>query len=251
MTEVERIEKIESMVLELESAGIRINKAPPNVLIDKKAGGGLTIHTNLKQNLDKETIKDVAGEFGIKNGDITIKEKLTMETLVDAFSTSRAYIPSLFVINKVDLGIKNFNDVLRGPKSTVSSSERGRHMSVQFLSRPEVGGFLESSYELIHQSKPILISAERGEGLEELKEKIWEALKLVKVYLVKPDDKPNLESPIILKAEQTLKDVAEKIGTEFAENKKLAKIWGPGAHYPGQEVSLTLPIKERMQVRFI
>ena len=171
----------------------------------------LIIHTNIKQDLSNETIKEVAAEFGIKNGDITIKEKLTMETLLDAFSTSRVYIPSIFIINKADQGkskSKNLN-------------------TKQYL------------------------SAFTGEGLEELKEKIWETLGLTKVYLVRPDDKPNLHNPIIVKSGQTLKDVASKIGTEFAENKKLAKIWGPGAHYPGQEVSLSLPIKEGMQIRFL
>lgn len=214
MTDVERVEKIPLMIEELEGAGIRINKTAPAVLIDKKPGGGLILHSNIKQDLSKETIKEVAGEFGIKNGDITIKEKLTMETLLDAFSTSRAYIAALFIINKVDLATKNFN-------------------------------------ELIHRSKPILISAEEGTDLETLKEKIWETLGLIKVYLVRPDDKPNMESPIIMKSGQILKDVAEKIGTDFAENKKLAKIWGPGAHFPGQEVSLALPIKEGMQIRFL
>lgn len=211
MTDVERMPKIESMAAELEGAGIRINKTPPQVLVDKKPGGGLLIHTNIKQNLDKETIKEVASEFGVKNGDITIKEKLTMETLVDSFSTSRVYIPAIFVINKIDKNTK---------------------------------------YKVL-STKYLALSAERGLGLDKLKERIWAELKLIKVYLVKPDDKPNLENPIIMREGQALKDVAESIGSEFAEGKKLAKIWGPGAHYPGQEVSLTLPVKEGMQVRFL
>lgn len=134
-----------------------------------------------------------------------------METLVDAFSTSRVYIPALFIINKIDKAKKK-----------------------------KVPG---ENY--------IALSAEKGLGLDELREEIWKILKLVKVYLVRPDDKPNLESPIIMKEGETLKDVAEKIGSEFAESKRLAKIWGPGAHYPGQEVSLSLPVREGMQVRFI
>lgn len=211
MTDADRMEKIESMTEELEGAGIRINKTPPQVLVDKKPGGGLIIHSNIKQDLGHETIKDVAGEFGVKNGDITIRERLTMETLVDSFSTSRVYTPAIFLVNKIDTGAKLKS---QGAK-----------------------------YELI--------SAEKGLGLEELKERIWEALKLVKIYLVRPDDKPNLNNPIIMKAGQTLKDVAESIGSEFAENKKLAKIWGPGAHYPGQEVSLNLPVREGLQIRFI
>ena len=49
----------------------------------------------------------------------------------------------------------------------------------------------------------------------------------------------------------TLKEVAEKIGTEFAEDKNKAKIWGSGAKFPGQEVSLTTPIRDGMQIRFL
>ena len=211
MTDTDRIQKIKFMTEELEGAGIRINKTPPQVLVHKEPGGGLIVHSNIKQDLDKETIKEVANEFGVKNGDITIKEKLTMETLVDSFSASRVYIPALFVINKIDI------------------SKKSKIQGIKY--------------------QPI--SAENGVGLNELKENIWETLKLVKVYLVRPDDKPNLEHPIIMKNTETLKDIALKIGSEFAEGKRLAKIWGTGAHFPGQEVSLNIPVREGMQVRFI
>ena len=54
-----------------------------------------------------------------------------------------------------------------------------------------------------------------------------------------------------MKKGEILKDVALKIGTDFAENKKFAKIWGVGAHFPGQEVSLTTKVLEGMKVRFL
>jgi len=100
-------------------------------------------------------------------------------------------------------------------------------------------------------SSPIFISAEKGIGLEELKEKIWETLGFVNVFLVRTDEEPSFNNPIVMKKGQTLALVAEKIGSEFAKNKRKAKIWGTGAKFPGQEVSLSTKIQEGMQVRFI
>src|SRR3990172_4161429 len=146
----------------------------------------------------------------INNAEITLKEKLSIERLIDAFSSSRVYIPALFLVNKIDQW---------GKKSLPSYS--------------------------------LPISAQEGEGLEELKEEIWNLLALVTVYLVRPDDEPSMNNPIIMKKGETLKDVAEKIGTDFGENKRLAKIWGGSAHYPGQEVPLTKEVEEGLMVRFI
>lgn len=210
MSDVDRQEYIEKLVFELEDAGIRINKPKPNVRIEKKTGGGLTIHSNIAQDASKETISAISQEFGIKNAEITLKEKLSIERLIDAFSSSRVYIPALFLVNKIDK---------KGGKSLPSHN--------------------------------ILISAQEGEGLNELKEKIWDKLGLVTVYLVRPDDEPSLNNPIIMKKGNLLSAVAEKIGTDFGENKKLAKIWGGSAHYPGQEVPLTKEVEEGLMVRFI
>src|SRR3989339_2169265 len=74
ISDVQRIDYIEKMVQELEGSGIRINKAKPNVLINKKIIGGITIHSNIKQGLDDLTIKEIASEMGVKNADISIKE---------------------------------------------------------------------------------------------------------------------------------------------------------------------------------
>src|SRR3989339_1688636 len=207
ISDVQRIDYIEKMVQELEGSGIRINKAKPNVLINKKIIGGITIHSNIKQGLDDLTIKEIASEMGVKNADISIKEKVTIDSLIDSFSTSRVYIPALFVVNKIDQGNIENTDYLK-------------------------------------------ISAEKSIGLDNLKEEIWNKLKLISVYLVQPNEEPNFDSPIIMREGETLSDVAEKLGTNFSE-KKLAKIWGNNAHCPGQEVPTSIKVKDRMQVRFL
>lgn len=196
---------------ELAEVGIRINQKKPDITIDQKPTGGLNIHSNLKQNLTAETFKAVAGEMGITNADINLKQKITLDELIDSFSANRVYLPSLTVYNKADL-------LAPGQKKNP-----------------------EACY----------ISATQGTGLDELKQKIWEKLKLVRIYLVHPDEEPSLNNPIVMKQGNILADVAQKIGEEFASDIKSAKIWGPGARFPGQEVSLSTKVLEGMQVRFL
>lgn len=208
VTDVEDVGAIKRIKKALEKNGIRIDKVPPKVVIEKKVSGGLIIRSNIKQAIDKETIKEVANEFGVKNAEITIKEKLTMDTLIDAFSKNRVYIPSIEVVNKSDLKKKSKN-----------------------------GEFL-------------YISAEKGENLQALKEAIWKKLNFIGVYLVRPDEEPSKNHPLVVKEGNNLKEVAKKVGEEFAEEKESAVIWGPSAKYPGQEVSLSAKVVEGMQIRF-
>lgn len=210
MTDPENLDAFKSIVDALERNGIRINKTPPDVSIDKKFQGGLLVHSNIKQDFSSDTVREIASQFGIRNGDITIREKLSWDELTDAFSRSRAYIKAIFVINKADK-LKNKNKY----------SER------------------------------VLISASNDQGVDELKEIIWEKLGFIFVYLVRPGEEPNKDNPIIVKTGSTLEEIAEKIGTDFAGKINGARIWGNGAKYPDQEVSLTTVAKEEMFVRYI
>jgi uncharacterized protein len=212
MTDVKRVSAFAHMVDELEGAGIRINEERPKVLIDKKTSGGLDVFSNFKQSIDKETVKEIAREFGIKNGIITLQEKISQRRLFDAFSLNRVYVPALFVINKVDM-------------------------------EPNYRNMIDGDY--------VAISADKKEGVGTLISEIWKALKFVTVYLVKPDAEPDFSEPIVMKSTETLRDVAIKIGSDFADSKKLVKIWGTSAKFPGQEVSFDTKVSEGMQIRFL
>lgn len=212
MTDVKRIDAFPKMIQELEGTGIRINQTPPDILIDKKISGGLEIFSNIPQVIEKDTIKEIAREYGIKNGTITLREKLTYKRLFDAFSQNRVYVPSIFVINKVD-------------------------------QMPSIVKKIEGDF--------VGISADRRVGINNLIDRIWTELKFVTVYLVKPLDEPSHENPIIMKSGETLRDVALKIGNEFAESKKLVKIWSKNAVFAGQEVSMDTIVEEGMQIRFL
>ena len=217
ITEPAKIQAFDKILAALERNGIRVNKKRPQVTLEKKINGGIFVHSNIKQEVSKETVKDVAIEMGFKNGTITVNEKVSLEGLIDVFSKNRVYIPALFVINKCDL-IKDtpFNNTL-----------------------------LNSEKEILS------ISAEKDEGVQVLLEKIWEKLNFINVYLVKKDEDPSKKNPTIVKAETTLAEIAEKIGDEFAEKVDHAVIWGEGAKFEGQEVSLSAKAVDGMQIRFI
>lgn len=213
ISDVNKISDLERIQLSLYENGIRLNTNPPNVVIEKKLRGNVVVHSNIKQDIDLTTIKDVAREFGYKNAEITIREKLTMDRLIDAFSSNRVYVNSFSVINKID----------------------------------------EATYEqrkAIPQSA-IAISAERDMGFDSLRDAIWEKLDLLRVYLVGKDEEPSEKNPLIIKKGDTLEKVAEKISSDLRSSIERAKIWGNGAKFPGQTVPLKLEAKEGMYIRFV
>lgn len=213
ISDAKNLKAYESITNTLHKNGIRLNQNPPNVLIDKKASGGVNIKSNVKLPIDKEGIRQVANEFGIKNADIIINEMLSLERLIDAFSPNRVYIPAVYVLNKVDI--------------------------------------MPPAKEIINQYNPILISAETALNLNILRDAVWDALGFARVYLVRPDCEPNFDQPLIIKKGSTLKDVLERLGSELKNTKTSAKLWGNGAKFEGQEVSLSHKIIDGMQIRFI
>lgn len=209
ISDITRPNAIERIKEALERNGIRINKTPPEVRVEKKLKGGIVVKTNIKQDFDNEMVKEIASEMGVKNAEIQIREKLTVDQLVDVFSRSRVYVPAITVLNKADI-----------------TNERPL-------------------------SDALYISAESNMNLDGFRELIWEKLNFVTVYLVRRDQELSKDNPIIMKKGQTLEDVASSIGTDFAESYSKAKIWGNGAKFPGQEVSLKHHIQDGMMVRFV
>ncbi|TSC90362.1 MAG: small GTP-binding protein [Microgenomates group bacterium Gr01-1014_5] len=97
----------------------------------------------------------------------------------------------------------------------------------------------------------IMISAEKEKGLEDLKYTVWEKLGMVRVYLKGRGGITDYEDPLIVNKSYSLNEVMLKVGNEFAENKKGAKIWGPGSRFPGQSVSLSTLVVDQMEVEFV
>merc|ERR1739844_2844 len=63
---------------ELEGFGIRMNKAPPNIIYKEKDKGGINLQVMVPQSeLDLDLIKEILGEYRIYNADIIVKYNAT------------------------------------------------------------------------------------------------------------------------------------------------------------------------------
>jgi len=82
----------------------------------------------------------------------------------------------------------------------------------------------------------IPVSARRGDGLEQLREGIYRALDVVRVYTKPPGGKADLTEPSVVRRGSTVGDVAETVHKDFARNLKYAQVWGSGK-FDGQRVS--------------
>jgi ribosome-interacting GTPase 1 len=95
---------------------------------------------------------------------------------------------------------------------------------------------LEIVREMFTDRFPInIISAERGDGLDELRPAIYRFLDVIRVYTKQPGKPPDLTSPFTCPVGSTLVEFAGLVHRDFAENLKSARIWGTGV-FDGQTV---------------
>lgn len=79
------------------------------------------------------------------------------------------------------------------------------------------------------------VSTVTGLGLEALRERIFEVLKVIRVYTKVPGKEPDLKTPFILRRGSTVLELAEAIHRDLPRLMKNARIWG-SARYEGQSV---------------
>ena len=90
--------------------------------------------------------------------------------------------------------------------------------------------------QLLHELLPLdfpehVISAQHGQGLEELRNAVFASLNMIRVYTKLPTAKSaDYEKPFTLRAGGTVLDVAELIHKDFAQQFKHARVWGHGVH---------------------
>ncbi|KAL0182291.1 hypothetical protein M9458_021666, partial [Cirrhinus mrigala] len=52
--------------------------------------------------MDAETVKSILSEYKIHNADITLRSDATADDLIDVVEGNRVYIPCIYVLNKID-----------------------------------------------------------------------------------------------------------------------------------------------------
>lgn len=240
MASVENIKNFRVVEKELHLAGVRINQERPKIIIEKRLKGGLEI-ANRPKKFSEKTIKALAQEFGILNAKITFQQDISQNQFIDALMGNRVYTPALKVLSKIDL----LNaDVVRGfyGKSLFDFSPDGTKGIKVVASRQKATSA---------QGRPIFISAEKNIGLTELKNKIFEKLNFIRIYLKESLNAKPSKQPLICKKGIAVLQAAEKISQELAKEIKGAKIKGTSADFPNQFVGKKHILLDKDEVLFV
>ncbi len=90
--------------------------------------------------------------------------------------------------------------------------------------------------DLMHELCPLdfpeyVISAEQGTGLEELRDAIYRALDVVRVYSKLPSAKePDMDRPFTVRRGSTLLEMSGQVHKDYVEGLKFARVWGAAVH---------------------
>jgi len=100
------------------------------------------------------------------------------------------------------------------------------------IDAPEAPVRLELLHELCPTDFPeYIISAQHGTGLEKLRDAVYEAMDVVRVYTKLPSAKePDMDRPFTVRRGDTLLDLAGQVHKDYIEGLKFARVWGSAVH---------------------
>ena len=104
---------------------------------------------------------------------------------------------------------------------------------------------LERAYEELPDGWPVLnVSAKTGEGIEEMKDFIFDNLGFMSIFLKPQGQEADLVEPLIVKDTSTVRDVCAKLHRDFLRKFRYARVKGPSAKFDWQRVGLDHPLKD-------
>lgn len=209
MTEASQEKQLDLLEKELYQAGVRMNQKPGEITLKKTTKGGLKIKTT---------------------GKLTQMNLETIKEIAKQFHLINAEL-----IISDDSNLDQLIDALSGNRVYLSG--------LKLVNKIDLGK------NRLRESDRVYLSAEEGEGLEILKEKIWEKLNLMRIYLRK-EGKIDWNEPLILKTGSIVKDLLEKIHLDLASEVKEVRLWGKSAQHQGQKVSLSRSLNDEDIIGF-
>ena len=95
----------------------------------------------------------------------------------------------------------------------------------------------------------LLISALKGNGVDALKQKIFDSMGVIRVFTKEPG-KPVSTQPVVLKEGSNVKDAAESIYKGFSKIIVETRLTGPSGKFANQRIGLNHVLKDRDVIEF-
>jgi len=205
------------MEKELEGCGMRLNQSPPNIVFKRKDKGGVNFtHQGDCDHLDKKLVTTILKEYKISNADVTLRCNATADELIDVIEGNRVYAPCLYVMNKIDsITIEELDLISRVPHYV-----------------PVAAG-LEWNFD-------------------ELLEKIWQYLNMIRIYAKPKGQIPDYDAPVVcMKNKNSVEDFCARIHRSLLSQFKYALVWGTSVRYPAQKVGLDHRLNDEDVVQIV
>jgi ribosome-interacting GTPase 1 len=147
----------------------------------------------------------------------------------------------------VDEAVRALRELLERARVWPQARPRPPDASPMLLSKPvlvasnkcdldEDGTFAVLAQEAVGVELPFFrVSADRGDGLDDLKRVLFRELKKIRVHTKEPGQKPDTGKPFVLPEGATIEDLAAIVHHDLASRLKFARIWGH-ARFGGQQV---------------
>ena len=215
--DINQLHQLEKLLNELKALEINVNKKQPFIQVVDQITGGIKVEVN-KSGLPEDDITEILNGLGIHNAIISIWGKVSDDEFISIISGRAIYMRAIVALNKVDM-VKDFDKIA-------------------------------ADFSKKHSIEVIPISATNQINLDRLKDRIYDNLGIITVYL-KPKSGDERMMPMILGKGATVGDAAKKFHTNFANEMECAIINGPSAKFPNQKVGATHALAGGDTITFI
>mmetsp|Transcript_6767 Transcript_6767/g.9912 ORF Transcript_6767/g.9912 Transcript_6767/m.9912 type:complete len:377 (-) Transcript_6767:85-1215(-) len=187
---------------ELFSFGIRINQSPPNVKVTKREAGGIEYQemTSQTKGMNSEVARLILKEYKIPCASVILREDISVDQFIDVIEGNRAYIPVLYVFNKIDCLTIEELDILDQMPNYVP------------------------------------ISSQHGWNIEELLEEIWSKCNMLRIYTKPKGQMPDYDEPVIMHVanDPTVEAFCNRLHKNLIDDFSHAMVWGRSAKHQPQ-----------------
>jgi ribosome-interacting GTPase 1 len=156
------------------------------------------------KNLDEKMLYNILRDYKMLNCEVLVRdENATVDDFIDTIMLAhRKYIKCLYVYNKID------------------------SISLPFLDA------------LAREPHTCVMSCELDLGIEDVVDRCWEELRLIRVYTKRKGIDPDFSEALIVRSGATIEDVCDQVHRTLKETFKYALVWGASARHVPQRVGL-------------
>ncbi len=203
--------QLETLISELEQSRVTIVEQRGKVEIDRKEAGGIQVIGLSEQNIPVHDVTHLLKKLKIDNAVVRIRGAVELDDIAQALLHTTVYKPMIVLANKIDV---------------TGAEEKLRALKAAFSHLPIMAA-----------------SAVMDQGMDAIPQRVFEVLKILRIYTKRPRQVP-AEKPMIMPEAATVGDAAKMIHKDFYHAFKYARLWG-SSMYPGERVGLSRVLQDK------